>query len=522
MEESKTIRLELSTDNSTFGNSFYTGLELPAKDYEICDALHKIRAAELPRHAVSISVLECQILPELTDIRLDAPALEELNFLSARLGQLDDNQQWILQAVAKQFLHSEEDDPVRMKDLINMTYSLEDVPAIPNVSTDGQLGRFVIVNDMHEDVMAVPEQSLYLLDQQKIGRLQREHDGGVFIGRRYIAAGQYKMPEIYDGEHLPEPVPDENYAFALLISEAPENFAEETADSAEWIRLPMDKAEANWIAGLHKESCIEDCVYYDFESSVPQITEDLFGDMRDFDQLNMLAERMAAMSLPEQVKFKAALAAEQPKDIAGALNIAEHLSEYELSGASETYEQFFMEYLQRHLDSRFDGRWLDTLLTRNGGRELFERLGASLTDYGVISARGRSLYELVSFEDVQNKELAGQSMADEKFDVIELLDRKALFSNGRIAPEEIPEGLYAYDLRYSDEENCFVSIEPKVRVDHGGTVLMKEALDFGESGYIPLTEDSSPNFLSEEMTPEEFAGADMDEKEAMQMGGMTV
>lgn len=125
-----------------------------------------------------------------------------------------------------------------------MTFGLEDVPAIPNISTDGQLGRFVIANGMHEDVMAVPEQSLYLLDQQKIGRLQRENDGGVFIGRRYIAAGQYKMPEVYDGEHLPEPVPDESYVFALLISEAPENFAEETADSAEWIRFPMDKAFA--------------------------------------------------------------------------------------------------------------------------------------------------------------------------------------------------------------------------------------------------------------------------------------
>ena len=522
MEETKTMKLELSTDNRTFGNRFYTGLELPAKDYEIRDALHRIRAEGLPGHAVSISVLECHILPELTDIRLDAPELEELNFLSARLRSLDDNQQWILQAVAKQFLHPEEDDPIRMKDLINMTYGLEDVPAIPNVSTDGQLGRFVIVNDMHEDVMAVPEQSLYLLDQQKIGRLQREHDGGVFIGHRYIAAGQYKMPEVYDGEHLPEPVPDENYAFALLISEAPENFAEETADSAEWIRLPMDKAEANRIAGLHKESCIEDCVYYDFESSVPQITEDLFGDMRDFDQLNMLAERMAAMYPPEQVKFKAALAAERPKVIAGALDIAGHLSEYELSGASETYEQFFMEYLQRHLDSRFDGRWLDTLLARNEGRELLERLGASVTDYGVISARGRSLYELVPFEDVQDKELAGQSMTNEKLDMIGLLDRKALFSNGRIAPEEIPEGLYAYDLRYSDEENRFVSIEPKVRVDHGGTVLMKELLDFGESGYIPFTEDSSPNFLSEEMTPEEFAKSDMDAEEAVQMGGLIV
>lgn len=106
--------------------------------------------------------------------------------------------------------------------------------------------------------------------------------------------------------------------------------------------------------------------------------------------------------------------------------------------------------------------------------------------------------------------------------MIELLDRKALFSNGRLAPEEILEGLYAYDLRFSDEQNSFVSIEPKVGANHGGTVLMKELLDFGESEAIYFTEDSSPNFLSEEMTAKEFAKADMDENEGLQMGGMQI
>ena len=111
-------------------------------------------------------------------------------------------------------------------------------------------------------------------------------------------------------------------------------------------------------------------------------------------------------------------------------------------------------------------------------------------------------------------------MTDEKLDVIELLDRKALFANGRLLPEEIPEGLYAYDLRESDDGDRFISIELKVAVNHGGTVLMKEILDFGESEAIYFTEDSSPNFLSEEMTIKEFAEANMDEDEDLQIGGM--
>lgn len=91
------------------------------------------------------------------------------------------------------------------------------------------------------------------------------------------------------------------------------------------------------------------------------------------------------------------------------------------------------------------------------------------------------------YDEPEVKELKSQALTDEKLDVIEVLDRKALFSNGRLLPEEIPEGLYAYDLRHSDDGDRFCSIEPKVAVNHGGTVLLKEVLDFGEQGYISLT-----------------------------------
>ena len=109
--------------------------------------------------------------------------------------------------------------------------------------------------------------------------------------------------------------------------------------------------------------------------------------------------------------------------------------------------------------------------------------------------------------------------AEEKLDVIEILGRRALFSNGRLMPEEIPEGLYAYDLRHNNDGDHFCSIEPNVRVNHGGTVLMRDILDFGRSGYIPLDEDTEPNFLGETMTASEFAEEETQD-EFIQMGGM--
>ena len=125
----------------------------------------------------------------------------------------------------------------------------------------------------------------------------------------------------------------------------------------------------------------------------------------------------------------------------------------------------------------------------------------------------------MSYDKLKTSELNTTAQTEEELDVIEVLDHRALFSNGRIKPEQIPEGLHAYDLRHSDDEGRFCSIEPKVGVNHGGTVLMRDILDFGKDGYIPLDEDTEPNFLGETMTASEFVGEET-QYEVMWMNGM--
>ncbi len=246
--------------------------------------------------------------------------------------------------------------------------------------------------------------------------------------------------------------------------------------------------------------------------------------MADFDTLNALAKCMAEMSPLDQVKFKAVLTANPPKDIQSALNAVEQLDRYELSYDTEDEGEFFKAYLSRHMDIRLDRKWLDTLLTRNEGERLLQRLGASMTEYGVISACGRSLYEPVSYDEPKTKELKTQAFTDEKLEVVEVLGQTALFTNGRVAEQELPEGLYKYDLR-EGENIGFASIEETVSVNHGGTILVKSPLDFGGDEYFVFDDDSSPNFLGYELTPEEFMNTDFtqenqEEESEQQTGGM--
>ena len=260
-------------------------------------------------------------------------------------------------------------------------------------------------------------------------------------------------------------------------------------------------------------------MYYDFESVIPQITSEMFGCMSDVQTLNKLAAEIRIMSESEQVKFKAVLDAGNTVSIHDALNAAQNLWRYEFTAEPDTADAFFKKYIFENTSTEFDSRWLENLLPRNEADKLLGRIGATVTDYGVISARNGHLFKPVPYDEPEVKEIEEQAMTDEKLDVIEILDRKALFSNGRLMPEEIPEGLYAYDLRHSDDGSRFCSIEPRVGVNHGGTILLKEVLDFGEQGYIALDDDTEPNFTGEEMTPSEFAEEEAQD-EALQMGGM--
>ena len=249
-------------------------------------------------------------------------------------------------------------------------------------------------------------------------------DNGIFIDDSYVVAGSYERPEIYDGVTLPDEEAEEEYVFRLQVAEAPVNSPDETAGSTQWLTLPADRTEADRLARAHNEDCIEDCVYYGFESAIPQITSEMFGDMLEFDTLNKLAAHIAEMSDMEQVTFKAALTAEKPQGIREALDIAEHLQEYELSYYTNAPAAFFKNYLQHYLDTRFDGRWLDMLPAQKEGEQLLGRLGATDTEYGVISARGHSLYEPVLREEPEAKKLKTQALTDEKLDVIEVLGRR--------------------------------------------------------------------------------------------------
>lgn len=416
----KQLKLEIARENPEAGNWLYADLQLPADEHEIRDAYQRARITSSDIFH-QYQVYECEAIPMLPFRRLDAPTIDELNFLAKRLDGLNEEERLVLRAISPKIMKVGEDELVSMKDLINMTYGLDEVSIISNVRTPQQLGQFVIENDLHRDVEAVPEESLYLLDTKKIGELQQRNDGGVFVDGHYIVAGEYELREIYDGQHLPTEEATPWYAFRLEVTRPPagDDLAEVEA-MAETLSLPVAREDADALARRLGLERIEDCVYLGFESSIPQIDADKFGDMHDFDKLNNLSEMMLEMSPSDQVKFKAVLSAEEPENIEQVLDIARGLDQYEFAPMVEDEAHFFKSYLIRHLDTKVDPKWLDTLLARNEGTELLERLGGTLTDYGVVSSRGGHLYEPVSrYEQTDDMNVHKEPTVTEEYETTE-------------------------------------------------------------------------------------------------------
>ena len=86
---------------------------------------------------------------------------------------------------------------------------------------------------------------------------------------------------------------------------------------------------------------------------------------------------------------------------------------------------------------------------------------------------------------------------------IEVCGVNGLFSNGRIDRSKLPEGLYCYDLRGTDNDPGELHyLEEQVVVNHAGSVITAEPIDLTEAGRLDVYDDMG--FQGGSMTLRQF------------------
>ena len=337
----KVMNVTLITEAPDENGYFYSSLELPATNIQIQDALHRARWLKNMNDFAVINIDSCEVLECLIEQVLESANIWELNHFAERVQELLQEQLIALGVILDKKIESgmyEKGIPI--KDLINHTYHLNEIPIIKGVTCDEDVGQFVIENSLNEDVSAVPDDSVYLLDKEKIGKYQRESEGGVFKDGYYIATSSYQLEEVFKPEELKKDCQEQ--------------------DTMTMLRSMLGSLKTN--------------------------------EMKEFVQYVRWYMQLSEM---DQIKFKAIAEAKPFQDFSQMKEVRENFADYEFMYYCDDAQSFFKEHLLHNLDARYDSEWLKTLLCETEGRELLEQLGATMTSYGVISACGVPLYSLV-------------------------------------------------------------------------------------------------------------------------------
>ena len=173
----------------------------------------------------------------------------------------------------------------------------------------------------------------------------------------------------------------------------------------------------------------------------------------------------------------------------------------DLQGNVQNYE-VFMEALRRSSPVP-----IEIIPIRDGADGYF-----SLDNQKIAIREGMSEVQTVSavVHEIAHSKLHNQKKIEEpknapKYQEVEIFDVPALFSNGRITPADIPEGMYCYDLRGSDDDPGMpIMVENHVVVNHAGSIITAKPLDLGEDGRLAFTEDEGLNFVGGEISAYRF------------------
>ena len=142
----------------------------------------------------------------------------------------------------------------------------------------------------------------------------------------------------------------------------------------------------------------------------------------------------------------------------------------------------YMTRAEAYLDRKELHRAVYAHLANSADREADVLQAARIT---FPEAKGDTLQEVL-----QSAAIPKLREQAEVMDGIEVFGHEGVFTNGRVNKKDLPEGLFAYDLRGSDDDpgQC-VTIEPFVLVNHAGAVVLSEKLDFGEKDRLEIGED---------------------------------
>ena len=244
--------------------SYYAGLNLPATDYELLDALDRLRMQ--PQDTPEWELTYYEGFSELAGIIERADDIYEINALAKVMAEHDYMQEASFEALIKNEIDKQY-GVIPLSTIYDLATSVDGCHTV-NLRTDEQLGRFYVENDFLPELNDVPDKVLEMLDYAKIGRQMRQEEGGVFAGGYYITQTD-ELKKSFDDLDLSLQKPDYSVFLEISIMNEPKKTM--------CIKLPVSKQELSEIKESLKTENECDIVCRCADCRIPELADTIYS-----------------------------------------------------------------------------------------------------------------------------------------------------------------------------------------------------------------------------------------------------
>ena len=374
------LRVYLAKNDTPY-SAAYAKLEMPASPWEVWDAMEKVR---LQTDDILYMEVEDYYAFEYLSPHLDGLdiSLNELNDLAAQLAALDEVQGIAFEgmfSIAVQRKVNANGGVITLQDLRDLAVSAKtDCYHVVDAADDAQLGCFYAENGFIPELDGVSDAVFKMLDFAGIGRMMRQGENGVFVGSLYVLC----VGELTAAPPCPKELPPKpSHLFRLTLGLHPDFKDARTAT----LNLPATEAELSAAQEQLGTLEWENAVVLDYDGVIPNAAN--FADLpMEMNAFNSFSGAVRDIPFPDRQipKLKALLEQFEVKDIGTAMQLVEHLEDYNLTPKLSSPQETAIDQLHFMTDEHSVELLLPHVNLYAYGCDIIREDNAVLSPYGLL------------------------------------------------------------------------------------------------------------------------------------------
>lgn len=341
-------------------------ITFPATPYQLQDA--KDRARVQKGDMLHCRAIQFKPFDFVLNLVGDSPCPDKMITLAQRLSKLDEIGQIAFEGlVDREMTKGLGADPLER--LITLAYNTDYCDVYPGIIHHEELGHHYVDNDLYSPARNIPEEMLPILNYKAIGEKMSRAEGGILTSKGYVILPAELKEAPQDVAILPD------YFILLEIS---------LGEQKTQVKLPSTHTEMDKALGRIGATGWSNVTLRCLDCAAPALIP-YVGNGDNIAHINRLAQRLQTLEGQGLTMFKAILDATKEYSVLGATNIVYSLNDYLFSPQYIMPEDLALDVLSSSVGEADIAPLLQHVNLDNYGRDLIQKRGCILTDYGLVS-----------------------------------------------------------------------------------------------------------------------------------------